>query len=121
MGLGPGDGVKSQWHPGWMFADTEELELNGSNTQVVTWPDTDLQPNQIWKLIPVKVESTSTPSHSSSETLGLGSLPSYDMDPAGQSSARAQHTEESERDDFGTIVTEVTTITTRRRYRVEDA
>ena len=28
---------------------------------------------------------------------------------------------ESERDDFGTIVTEVTTITTRKRYRVEDS
>ena len=91
------------------------------NTQVVTWADTELPPDQIWKLIPVKVERAPTPSHSSTETFGLGSLPSYDVGAAGQSSARTQHTEESERDDFGTIVTEVTTITTRRRYRVEDA
>ena len=49
----------------------------------------------------------------SSETLGSGSLPPYDGDTA----ARAQHVG-YERDDFGTVVTEVTT--TRKRYRVQD-
>ncbi|KAF9648161.1 hypothetical protein BDM02DRAFT_2342340 [Thelephora ganbajun] len=79
-------------------------------------------PYWIWKLLPVKVEGTVTPSQSSPETLGSGPLPSYEDGASGQSSTRAQHTE-SERDDFGTIVTEVTTVTTttRRRYRVEDA
>ena len=65
-------------------------------------------------------EGAFTPSQPSSETLGSGSLPSYDGDTTGQSSTHTQHAE-SERDDFGTIVTEITTITTRRRYRVEDA
>ena len=55
----------------------------------------------------------------SSETFDSGSLPSYDGDATGQSSARAQHAE-YERDDFGTVVTEVTTITTRKKYRVQD-
>ena len=87
----------------------------------MTWTYKEPQPNQIWKLIPVEVKGAPTTPHSSSETLGLGSLPSYDVGSAGQSATRAQHTEESERDDLGTIVTEVTTITTRRRYRVEDA
>jgi hypothetical protein len=68
----------------------------------------------------VQVEGAFTPSRSLSETLSLGSLPSYDGDAAGQPSTRAQYAE-SERDDLGTIVTEVTTVTTRRRYRVEDA
>ena len=47
--------------------------------------------------------------------------PLYEGAPTGQSSTRTQRAE-SERDDFGTIVTEVTTVTTstRRRYRVED-
>jgi hypothetical protein len=64
----------------------------------------------------VEVERVLTPS---------GSLPPYDGD-AGQSSTRAQHTE-SEYDEFGTVVNEVTvvtttsTVTTRKRYRVEDA
>jgi len=75
---------------------------------------------QTWRLIPVKVEGTSAPSQVLSERLGSGSLPPYDGDAYGQSSTRAQHAER-ERDDFGTIVTEVTTITTRNRYRVEDA
>ena len=57
---------------------------------------------------------------SPNETGGQESPPLYEGDETGQPSTRAQHAE-SERDDFGTIVTEVTTVTTRRRYRVEDA
>ena len=57
-----------------------------------------------------------------SEAIGQGSPPSYEGDATGQSSARTQHTE-SEGDNFGTIVTEVTTVTTttRRRYRIENS
>jgi hypothetical protein len=68
----------------------------------------------MWKLIPVRVGP-----RPSAETAGQDVPPSYEGDATGQSSARAQRAE-SERDDFGTIVTEVTTVTTRRRYRVED-
>ena len=70
----------------------------------------------------MKVGGMSTPSHQSSETLGSGLPPSYSGDAPGQSSTQTQHAE-SESDDFGTIVTEVTTtvVTTRKRYRVEDA
>ena len=74
----------------------------------------------IWKLIPVaKVEGLPTPSRPSSETPGPSSPPSYDRDTTRQPSADyAQHAE-SEHDDFGTIVTKVTIVTTRERYRVE--
>ena len=59
---------------------------------------------------------------------GSGSLPPYDGDTAGQSSVCTQHVE-SEKDEFGMIVNEVTvvtttstsTVTTRKKYRVEDA
>ena len=82
----------------------------------------------MWKLIPAKVESTVTPPLSSSENLGSSPLPSYDGDAAGQPSTRVQHAE-FEQDEFGTIVNEVTvvttnstsTVTTRKRYRVGDA
>ena len=89
---------------------------------------------QTWRLIPVKVEDTSTPSQPLPETIGSDTLPSYDGGKTTQSSAQAQHVE-YERDDFGTVVTEVTTkttttttttttktaITTRKKYRAEDA
>ncbi|KAF9649757.1 hypothetical protein BDM02DRAFT_3260142 [Thelephora ganbajun] len=81
---------------------------------------------RIWKLIPVKVEDTLTPSQLLSEMLGSGSLPPYKGNSTGQSSTHAQRTE-AEHDEFGTIVNEVTvvtttsTVTTRKRYRVEDA
>ena len=47
----------------------------------------------------MKVGSMSTPSRSSSETLGPDFLRSYDGDTTGQSSTHAQHAE-SERDEF---------------------
>ena len=71
----------------------------------------------------MKVEGASVPLYPSFETLDSGSLPSYERDP-GQSSTHAQHAE-TEHNEFGTIVNEVTvlttTVTTRKRYRVEDA
>jgi len=69
---------------------------------------------RIWKLIPVKSEGTFAPSQPS----GSDSLPSYSGNTTRQLCTCAQHTE-SDRDDLGTIVTEITTI--RKRYRVADA
>lgn len=64
-----------------------------------------------------------TPLRSSLKTMEQGSLPSYEGDP-GRSSASNQHTE-YERDELGTVVNKVTvvttTVTTRERYRVEEA
>jgi len=81
---------------------------------------------QVWKVIPVKVKGVFAPPQLLSETAGSGSLPSYDGDEAGQSSTCTQRVE-FEHDEFGTIANEVTvvtttnTITTHKRYRVEDA
>ena len=87
---------------------------------------------QTWKLIPVQMETVSTPASPSSGNLDSSSLPSYDGGVTSQSTTRAQHVE-SEHDDFGTIVNEVTivttnstvatnsTVTTRKRYQVPDA
>jgi hypothetical protein len=84
-----------------MFTGVEELWLNSFNAQVVVW----MLAGQIWKFIPVP---------------GSGPPPSYDGDVTGEPSTRTQQHAESERDDFGTIVTEVTIVTTRKKYRVED-
>ena len=77
----------------------------------------------MWKLVPERGVGAFIPQRSltSVKTLEPGSLPSYEAGP-GRSSTCAQHAE-SERDEFSTIVDEVTvvTTTTRRRYRVEDA
>lgn len=96
--------------------------------QVISWPKDDLATWQIWKLIPVKIDTVFVSSQPSSEAVGSGALPSYDVDENGQSSTCVQRVG-SERDEFGTIVNEVTvvttvtrnTVTTQKRYRVEDA
>ena len=94
--------------------------------QVVVWEVRD-RAWQSWKLIPVGVGSTPILSSSLPGNLDLNSLPSYEGGVTGQSTTRTQHVE-PERDDFGTIVNEVTvvttntssTVTTRKRYRVAD-
>lgn len=60
------------------------------------------------------------PPHSSFETPEPGPLPLYEAG-TGRSSIRTQHSE-SEHDTFGTIVNEVTvvTTTTTKKYRLED-
>ena len=93
------DGAKVRFLP----APTTPV-LNCFNTQVIAhWmtDNRDSSPLIMWMLIPVE----------------QGSPPSYEEEATGQST-HSQRTE-SERDDFGTIVTEV--VTTRRRYRIEDA
>ena len=104
-----------------MLSDAEEPSLNGFTTQIVLWMVEEAN-GTIWRLILIKAEGVSTPLQQSSETPGSGLPPSYSGDVPGPSSTRTQHTE-SEYDDFGTIVTKVTTtvVTTCKRYRVEDA
>jgi len=89
-----------------------------NGTKVCTAPITEYMSQRTWRLIPVKVEGALSTSQLLSEVLGSGP-PSYNGDATGQPSVHTQ----SERDDFGTVVTEVTTVTTttRRKYRVEDA
>jgi len=70
----------------------------------------------MWKLIPTEVEGGATPPQPPDEALGLDPLP-----PLNENERRRPPTQvEYERDDFGTVVTEVTIVTTRKKYRVED-
>jgi len=87
----------------WSWAVSYGSKENGA--PVVTWThaDRESQTGLMWKLIPVEAP----------ETMRQEPPPLYEGDTTGP--ARTQHTD-YERDDFGTIVTEV--ITTRRRYRV---
>ena len=111
--------LQRQRHKGEMSCiDVNGLQLTDITFQTAIHDDTGAA-CQMWRFVPVRTEGMSTPSQSSSESLGLGFLPPYSGDATGQSTTHAQHAE-SERDDFSTIVTEVTTITTRRRYRVQD-
>lgn len=105
MGLGFGGGFQSQWRD--------------FNTQVIVWPGAESQQpwDIIWKLIPVKVEGTITPSQLLSEM--LGSYPMTGTQPGSPPPMLSDA--ESEHGDFCTIVIEATVIAARKRYRVEHA
>ena len=72
---------------------------------------------QVWKLIPVEAEDAAAPPQPWPELFDLGPLPQHDLV---QPPAPVQRMG-LERDEFGTVVTEVTIVTTHKRYRVEDA
>ena len=104
--------------------DPNGLELtSGFAPQVETHSEVPQNTWQIWKLEPAKTGGGPTSQHLSSGTLEPVSPPSYEGD-MGQSSTSAQRTE-LETDELGTVVNEVTvvttTVTTRKRYRVEDS
>lgn len=88
-------------------------------TQVQFWVNNESHTEKIWKFFPVKTDASSTPPPEADDS------PLYEEGPTGQSSTRTKHAE-SEKDEFGTIVTEVTvvttksTVTTRKKYRVGD-
>ena len=106
-------------------------QVKGTTTegliQVHFWPLND-DPWRIWKFIPVKVDDGTSRTQPSPGVPGQGPLPPYDGNAGGQSSTRDQRVE-LEHGEFGTIVNQVTvvttvtnsTITTHKRYRVEDA
>ena len=76
----------------------------------------------MWRLIPAKTEGVFAPRTPLNTAGPVRSPPPYDRDVA-QSSTRAEHTE-SGHDEPGKFMNEVTvvttTVTTRKRYRVED-
>ena len=78
-----------------------------------------LESCRIWELIPVKVDDfASQPSSSSRDS---GSAPPYEADTGNRCSTCSHLTTETGDDGFGTTVIEVTTVTTRKKYRVEDS
>ena len=108
-----------------IFRNTVHAKLSRVvfHDQVILCDDTGRPAWRVWKLIPVRVEGTDPASQSSCDT-----PPSYDGRATGSEPppTRVQNIG-TERDEFGTIVNEVTTVTTtstvttRKRYRVEDA
>ena len=110
----------------FFFQNARHAEPRRATFQIILIQDaTASHAWQTWKLIPVNVEGTLTPAQLLSDTLGSGSLPPYcDGHPTGQTSTTHVQRDDSERDEFGTMVNEVTvvtttsTVTTRKRYRV---
>ena len=78
---------------------------------------------RIWKLVPVKIEKVASqgPSSSSSVPQGESSpTPPYEENAGNHCYTCSHLTTEPGDDGFGTTVVEVTTVTTRKKYRLED-
>ena len=69
-------------------------------------------------MVPAEAEGVATPPLLWPELFDLGPLPQHGEGEPGQPPAQRMG---FERDEFGMVVTEVTIVTTRKRYRVEDA
>ena len=71
----------------------------------------------MWKLIPIAAEEVVTPPQPWHELFNLGPFPQYDPGNPPVPIPRMGF----KRDEFGMVVTEVTIVTTRKRYPIEDA
>lgn len=102
----------------------QRIIIDTFTIQVHFWANNEPVAWRIWKLVPVEIVPGTSSSQLSSDS---GSLPPYyGSDATMQTSTRVQRVE-SEDEELGTIVNEVTvvttvtnsTITTRKKYRVE--
>lgn len=79
------------------------------------------EPCRIWELVPVKVENVASQSSSSSmPQRDYSPVPSYEENAGNRCCTCSHLTTEPGDDGFGTTVIEVTTVTTRRKYQLED-
>jgi len=79
-----------------------------------------VEPCRIWELIPVKVDDFAPqPSSSSMHQRDSCSAPPYEANTGNRCCSCSHLTTETDDDGFGTTVVEVTTVTTRKKYRVE--
>lgn len=83
-----------------------------------TWPEQC----RIWELTSVKFDDVAARQPSSSELpRDSTSAPPYEADTGNHCCSCSHVVTEPNDDGFGTTVVEVTTVTTRKKYRVEDA
>ena len=115
--LTSGSGERSEWHEGKRLTvglSASSLTYSSTSQACIYTESAPYQTWQMWRLIPVPSPGIAEP----------GSLPLYDGDPGVGTFTRTQHAG-SESDKQGTFVNEVTvittTVTTRKRYKVEDA
>lgn len=81
--------------------------------------DSRPEPCRTWKLVPVRVENFARQSPPSFMPTTDSSVPPYE-EKIGNHRCTCSRLTELGDDGFGTTVTEVATVTTRRRYRLED-
>lgn len=79
------------------------------------------QPCRVWELIPVKVHDPAPQPSTSFAAQGTSSaVPPYEERPGNHCCSCSHVTKEPVDDGYGTTVVEVTTVTTRKKYRVEE-
>jgi len=76
---------------------------------------------RIWELVPVKFENFASQSSSSSgPARDYSPTPPYEQTPGNNCGTCSHVTTEPGDDGYGTTVIEVTTVTTRRKFRLDD-
>lgn len=88
--------------------------------QIHVVDNSKIQPWRVWELILVRIDNSTTPSSSSVIPRNPAPLPPYEGNTGNRSCACSHTVMEPGDDGFGTTVIEVTTVTTRKKYRLED-
>ena len=100
---------------------THPLNRSITSKQIQLRDNGKFEPCRIWELIPVKVDDFHSESSSSRSRTDSSAVPPYEEPATGEHCCTCSHsTTGPSDDDYGTTVIEVTTVTTRKKYRVED-
>jgi len=143
-GTGGGSVVSvSEFPVAWKVAVVEDVKYKGFEYVRIFWGSTNViwdlaqwgsdrdgtrvqvmdngkpEPCRVWELIPVKLESSSQPSSSFGVQSSSSTAPPYEERTGNQCCTCSHVTAEPGDDGYGTTVTEVLTVTTRKKYRVE--
>jgi len=113
--------VRISWGSTNMVWDLAQWGADRDGTRIQLMANTKSEPCRIWELVPVKIENVaSQPSSSSVPQRDSSPIPSYEENAGTHCCTCSHRTTEPSDDGFGTTVIEVTTVTTRNKYRLED-
>ena len=113
------DGTKVRNCIGHLRAYT--LNRSITSNQIQLRDNGKFEPCRIWELIPVKVDDSHSEPSSSRPRTDSSAVPPYEEPATGENCCTCSHSTTGPSDDgYGTTIIEVTTVTTRKKYRVED-
>ncbi|KAF9649758.1 hypothetical protein BDM02DRAFT_3128122 [Thelephora ganbajun] len=112
--------VRIFWGSTNMVWDLAQWGCENDGTKIQVMGNSKPGPCRIWELIPVNVDNLPAQPPSSGSRMDSNSVPPYEESPGNHCCTCSHVTTEPGDGDFGTTVIEVTTVTTRKKYRLED-
>ncbi|KAF9649761.1 hypothetical protein BDM02DRAFT_1746722 [Thelephora ganbajun] len=112
--------VRIFWGSTNMVWDLAQWGSERDGTKIQVMDNGKPEPCRIWELVPVKVDNFPAQPSSSGSQRDFNPVPPYEENPGNHCCTCSHVTTEPDDGGYGTTIIEVTTVTTRRKFRLED-